>query len=206
MTNSSKISRVSKEELAQASASLFASQNLTENEKISNSNKLRSYIEKLSNEEIKSFFEPYGYVSHKKYKDENNESFAHIICSDFEVILNDFDVAVLCYPTAKKTSAFDYPAFLNYCNETDTAPEQAISDIVVAGLMTPRFPSYAEKRKKYKDEKTQNAFRSLPKEMKPLLKTLNEKTLAENSLMENKGKYGIFDAEEFFKTSYGENK
>lgn len=206
MANSSKISRVSKEELAQASASLFASPNLEKPEQTLNSAKLRSYIEKLSNEEIKNFFEPYGYISHKKYKDENNENFAHIACSDFEVILNDFDVAVLCYPTAKKSSTFDYPAFLKYCNETDTAPEQAISDIVIAGLMTPRFPSYAEKRKKYKDEKTQNAFRSLPKEMKPLLKTLNDKVLAENSIMENKGKYGTFDAEEFFKTSYGENK
>ena len=36
------------------------------------------------------------------------------------------------------------------------------------------------------------------------IKSLNEKVVAENTLMENKGKYGTFNAEEYLKSTYGE--
>ena len=50
----------------------------------------------------------------------------------------------------KKTdSDFDYPAFLTYCDSIDKAPEEAIADIITSDFLTPRFPTYAEKRRKH---------------------------------------------------------
>ncbi len=203
-----KVSKVSREELAQASASLFGvPQKTSAPAKPVEKRTDHSYIKKLSNDEIKNFFKGYGYLSHQKYKDDSDVDFAHIVCENFEIILNDFDLAVICKPEAASASSnFDFPAFVSYCNSVDVAPEQAIADIVVSDLMTPRFPSYAERRRKHKDAQARDAFANLPKSMRILLKPLNEKVMAENSMMENKGKYGTFNAEDFLRTTYGEEQ
>ena len=203
-----KVSKVSKEELAQASASLFGvPQKKSAPDQAGEKQKQRSYVSKLTNKELKEFFSQFGYVSHQKYQDETGADFTHVTCENFEVIFNDFDMAIICNPASVKSeSDFDYPAFLTYCDSIDKAPEEALADIVTADFLTPRFPSYAEKRRKHKDEQARNAFAALPKSMRIKLKSLNEKVATENALMENKGKYGTFDAEEFLKTTYGEGQ
>ncbi len=208
MANSRNVSKVSREELAQASASLFGiPQKKSVPDKSQDQPKQRSYISKLTNKELKEFFSGFGYIAHQKYQDENGVDFTHVTCENFEVIFNDYDMAVICNPAnTKSNSGFDYPAFLTYCDSVDLAPEQAIADIVTADFLTPRFPSYAEKRRKHKDAQARSAFESLPKAMRMKLKSINEKIAAENALMENKGKYGTFDAEEFLKTTYGEGQ
>ena len=208
MAKNRNVSRLSKEEIARASASLFGMPQVKSTPTGADERpKQRSFLAKLSNKEIKEFFSGFGYISHEKYKDENNVDFTHVTCENFEVIFNDFDFAVICNPSnTKSDSDFDYPAFLTYCDSVDKAPEEAIADIITADFLTPRFPTYAEKRRRYKDEQSRNAFESLPKSMRMKLKSLNEKVAAENALMENKGKYGTFNAEDFLKTTYGENQ
>lgn len=207
MSKNRNVSKLTKAELAQASAMFFGMpQTKTTPVDAENKPKQRSFLAKLSNQEIKEFFSKFGYISHEKYKDENGIDFTDVVCENFEVIFNDFDFAVNCNQSNKKTdSDFDYPAFLTYCDSIDKAPEEAIADIITSDFLTPRFPTYAEKRRKHKDEQARNAFAALPKSMRIKLKSLNEKVGAENALMENKGKYGTFDAENFLKTTYGEN-
>ena len=208
MANSKNVSRLTKEELARASASLFGipqkkSVPVSADEKP----KQRSFLSKLSNKEIVAFFTDFGYLAHEKYQDENGVDFTNVVCENFEVIFNDFDFAVICNPKEGATgSTFDYPAFVTYCDSIDKAPEEAIADIITSDLLTPRFPSYAEKRRKHKDEQARNAYAALPKSMRIKLKSLNEKVVAENALMENKGRYGAFNAEEYLKTTYGEGQ
>lgn len=208
MANSRNVSKISKEELAQASASLFGvPQKKSIPASTGETTKKRSFLSKLSNKEIVAFFTDFGYIAHEKYQDENGVDFTDVICENFEVIFNDFDFAVMCNPSSSKVqSTFNFPAFLQYCDTVDKAPEEAIADIITSDLLTPRFPSYAEKRRKHKDEQARNAFAALPKSMRIKLKSLNEKVVAENALMENKGKYGAFDAEDYLKTTYGEGQ
>ena len=192
MANSKNVSRLTKEELARASASLFGiPQKKSVPVSADGKPKQRSFLSKLSNKEIVAFF----------------TDFTNVVCENFEVIFNDFDFAVICNPKEGATgSTFDYPAFVTYCDSIDKAPEEAIADIITSDLLTPRFPSYAEKRRKHKDEQARNAYAALPKSMRIKLKSLNELVVAKNALMENKGKYGAFDAEDYLKTTYGEGQ
>ena len=208
MANSRNVSKLTKEELAQASASLFGiPQKKSVPASTGETTKKRSFLSKLSNKEIVAFFTDFGYLAHEKYQDENGVDFTNVVCENFEVIFNDFDFAVICNPKEGATgSTFDYPAFVTYCDSIDKAPEEAIADIITSDLLTPRFPSYAEKRRKHKDEQARNAYAALPKSMRIKLKSLNEKVVAENALMENKGRYGAFNAEEYLKTTYGEGQ
>lgn len=208
MANSKNVSRLTKEELAQASASFFGvPQKKSVPAEYGEKQKQRTYLSKLSNKEIVEFFKDFGYIAHQKYQDDNGVDFTNVVCENFEVIFSDFDFAVICNPKESTSSSpFDYASFVKYCDSVDKAPEEAIADIITSDLLTPRFPSYAEKRRKHKDEQARNAFAALPKSMKIKLKSLNEKVVAENALMENKGKYGSFDAESFLKTTYGEGQ
>lgn len=201
-----KVERVSRKDIVEArtGADFSASKNTVKTSKKSGEQNL-PYVLKLKEKDIVNFFKKYGYIGHEIISDESGAAFVQVNCENFDVIFNDYDVAVNCLPEYSSTlSNFDFEAFVKYCKTIDVPVEQAIADIIVADFLTPRFPSYAESRKKHQDEKATLAFAELPKNMKSLVKTVQEKAYAENKLMANKGKFGTFDAEDFMKTTYGE--
>lgn len=200
------VQKVSLSDIASArgGTGFSASKNSAKTEKKADTQNL-PYVLKLKEKDIVNFFKKYGYISHEVVSDGAGTAFIQVNCENFDVIFNDYDVAVNCLPEYSSTlSNFNFEAFVKYCKTIDVPVEQAIADIIVADFLTPRFPSYAESRKKHQDEKATLAFAELPKNMKSLVKTVQEKAYAENKLMANKGIYGTFDAEDFMKTTYGE--
>lgn len=201
-----KVERVSRNDIVKArSGANFSAEKNDTSKRGKQSKKELPYVLKLKEKDIVDFFTKYGYINHEVFSNDAGTAFIQVNCENFDVIFSDYDVAVNCYPEyASMTSDFDFGAFVKYCKTIDVPVEQAIADIIVADLLTPRFPSYAESRKKHQDEKVAIAYAELPKNMKRLVGSVQEKTLAENKLMENKGKFGTFDAEDFMKTTYGE--
>ena len=101
-------------------------------------------------------------------------------------------------------SEFDFNKFVKYCKAIDVPVEQALADIITTDLLIKRFPAYAEAKGKNKQQQIDEAFAELPKSMKKQLATLNEKAIADNKTMINKGVFGSFDKDVYMKTTYGE--
>lgn len=165
----------------------------------------RSYVSRLKNHDIVTFFANYGYINHEKFQDEAQKDFVRVSCENFDVIFSDYDIAVQCFPEFMSTgSKFDFAQFIEYCKAIDVTPEQAISDIIITDLLTAKFPSYAESRNVHKDNKSLSAFVKLPNSMRKLVKSVQEKVMAVNKLEGNKGKYGSFDIEHYSPNPHGE--
>ena len=199
--------KVSLEEILKARGSAdFSVKEFAEKSSKIASTETSAFTDKLSDKEVVAFFTPFGYINHEKVKDSANSSFYHVNCENFEVLFNDFDAVVTCFPQyATFTSDFDYAKFARYCESIDTTPEQAIADLITADLFTPRFPSYAEKRRLHKSNQLNDAFYGLPAAMQKLLHSVNSKTRVDIKTMENKGKYGVFDEILYYGGVTGDN-
>ncbi len=202
------IQRVSRDDIAKArgGADFSAHRYSSEAPKSSShaSNKNLPYVARFKDAEIVNFFKKFGYLSHERFESQSGTNLVRVNCASFDVIFSDFDMAVNFYPESKvQSSDFDFDSFMAYCTSNDLAPEQTIADIIYTDLFDAKFPSYAEARQAHKDAAAHDSYAALPKTMRPLLKSAQEKLLAVNKLEGNKGKYGYFDADRFKGT--GEN-
>ncbi len=205
-TSIARIQKVSFEDVKMArNGANFSADEKTLKSRTKTSSEDRSYTSKLKNTDIIKFFINYGYINHEKFQDEAKKDFIRVSCENFDVIFSDNDIAVNCYPEFMSTSSkFNFSEFEKYCKAIDVNPEQAISDIIINDLMVSKFPSYAEHRNKVKDDRAVAAFVALPRNMRHLVKSVQEKTTAVNKLEGNKGKYGSFDLENYSSNPHGE--
>lgn len=203
-----KVSKISREDLAAArQSSGFSVPATAEAQEPKIARKKLPYTQKLTDKEIQDFFTAYGYINHERITDGAGNSYIHIDCENFEALVGEFDIAVTTYQQPDYNpilSEFDFNKFVKYCKAIDVPVEQALADIITTDLLIKRFPAYAEAKGKHKQQQIDEAFAELPKSMKKQLATLNEKAIADNKTMTNKGVFGSFDKDVYMKTTYGE--
>lgn len=197
-----KVQKVSRDDIVKArgGANFSAEKVSTSPEKKSakRASETLPYVLRFKDSDISNFFDKYGYINHERFQDAAGTNFIRVNCENFDVIFSDFDIAVNCYPEYDTmTSDFNFKKFMEYCKANDIAPEQTIADIIYTDLFGAKFPSYAEIRQAHKDNIAHASHSALPKNMRKLLKSVHEKVLATNKLEGNKGKYGVFDVEQF---------
>lgn len=205
------VEKVTREEIARASADFYAAQKTTQNVQQPSQAKpttdKRSYVARLRTKDMEQFFSKFGDVQELyRYnnKDTNGDT-VYVCCDLFEAFFTDFDFAVSILSSENVNDAFDMKALVDYCNTTDLPVEQAIADMIAFDLFGAQFPSYNEELEKHRNKKTSNAFEKLPKSVRSAMRTVHEKQLAENANVGNKGKFGNFNAESHLKSTYGEN-
>jgi hypothetical protein len=133
-----KVERVSRKDVVEArtGADFSASKNTVKTSKKSSEQNL-PYVLKLKEKDIVNFFKKYGYIGHEIISDESGAAFVQVNCENFDVIFNDYDVAVNCLPEYSSTlSNFDFEAFSKYCKTIDVPIEQAIADTRKKGKQT----------------------------------------------------------------------
>lgn len=203
------IEKVSREEIAQASADFYAAQKTRYNSQNNESSKPifpKTYVSRLNTKDIEDFFSKFGNVrTLYKYKDPSDKDYVFVDCETFETLFSDFDFAVIYHPNSTNNSTFDFDALVDYCNTTDLPVEQAIADMIAFDLMASNFPSYPEELEKQRNKKSCDAFSKLPKSVRMAMKTVHEKQLAENANVGSKGKFGTFNTDAYFRNTYGEN-
>lgn len=158
----------------------------------------KAYVERLSDQEIVDFFKPFGFIAMIR---ENFNGFPaiEVVCEDFDVGFNDYDVAVnldFAGTSSNPNNPFDFEAFEDYCNSIDTTPEQAIAEIIRIRLLGQRFHSYGKNYETKKQEQRKNSFSTLPKSMQKLFSEVNEKREAEITATANKLAYGTYQPEQ----------
>lgn len=204
MERKNKGKQLSREELAAIKNRVPAQKTAkAETEKIPENKKHRSFISKLKDTEIENFFERFGYLSHERLTDKQKNDYLHIVCENMEVIMNDFDIGVTFYPELTSISKFKYNEFQNFCRVLGISETKAMADIITSQLMTPRFPSYAEKRHEYQTNLISDAANNMSVGTRSVLSPLIDQQIAEANMMNNVGKYGTFDIETFFNNKYG---
>ena len=200
------VQHVTREEIAQASADFYSAQKSNSAPAVQEpaSQKSRSYIERMRTKDLEQFFAKFGDTkSLYKFKDESGKDFVYVDCGKFKAYIQDFEFAVKYDKDAKVDSTFDFDALEQYCNTTDLPIEQAIADMIAFDLIGSIFPSYAESLQKHRDKKANDAFARLPKSVRMAMKTVNQKQLAENNSVGNKGRYGDFNVENHLKNTFG---
>ena len=200
------VQHVTKEEIAQASADFYAAQKSNSAPAVQEpaiSQKARSYVARIRTKDLEQFFAKFGDNTLYKFKDDKGTDFVYVDCGKFKAYIQDFEFAVKYDKNAKTDSTFDFDALEQYCNTTDLPIEQAIADMIAFDLMGSLFPSYAEALQKHRDKKANDAFARLPKSVRMAMKTVNQKQLAENNSVGNKGRYGDFNVENHLKNTYG---
>lgn len=199
------VQKVSREDIAKArnGAAFSVSKESSDASKINpQSRKGLSYIARLKDDEIAKFFAQFGYLNHERFDSQTGVNLVRVNCAKFDAIFSDFDIAICLYPESRIPSEnFDFDSFMAYCTSNDLAPEQTISDMIHTDLLGAKFPSYAEARQTQKDATANASYMALPKSMRPMFKSINEKLLATNKLEGNKGRYGSFDSDKFKGTS-----
>lgn len=165
---------------------------------IDKSEQKKSYVEKLTDKEITDFFQPFGFIAMIR---ENFNGFPaiEVICEDFDIAISDYDVAVnfdIDKSSINPKNPFDFESFVEYCNTIDTTPEQALSEIIKINLLGQRFHSYGRTYEQKKQQQRKNAFESLPKSMKKLMKVVDEKKEAEISASATKLAYGDYKVDQ----------
>lgn len=168
------------------------------------------YIKKLKLAEIEAFFDKFGVQACAKIPNEQDPKFVFVTCDDFQVVFSDYSFVFdfntgLLNRDESTTPKFDMAAFKNYCDLVERTPEQVISEIMTVELFGQRFPSYAENRKRVKNEENRLAFETLPKSMRKSLKTANEQKENEIASTFNKLYYGDYAGDPYMMGS-DENK
>ncbi len=164
-----KVERVSREEIAQASAMPFSVAAATAKTARTSpeATAKKSYISRLKPSDFTSFFDKFGLLDHYIYND-GSKDMASIHCRNFSVLMSDFEYGIMVHGHSNNDGlAFDYEAICEYCSQTDTPIEQVISDIIAFDFMGGRFPSYPEELQKHRDKKSRQrifkASKSNPK-------------------------------------------
>ena len=204
------VEKVTREEIAQASADFYATQNTTtvnENTTQTRQQANKSYVSRLRTKDMEQFFSKFGevYELFRYNNKENGKDTVYVCCDPFEAFFTDFDFAINILTSDEANETFNMKALVNYCNTTDLPVEQAIADMIAFDLFGAQFPSYNEELEKYRNKKTSTAFEKLPKSVRTAMRTVHEKQLAENANVGNKGKFGNFNADSHLKNTYGEN-
>lgn len=165
-----------------------------------NSSQPQSYVSKLKDDEIISFFKPFGYLK----MDRQNEStdgmipMVGVYCKNFLITFSDYDIFVnfnipeLPIETQEK---FDFNSFVEYCEAIETTPEKALSDIIQIQLLGQRFHSYQKNYVQRKQKERKTAFENLPKPLQKYMQTVDEKREHEIDGMQNKLMYNSFSGD-----------
>lgn len=174
--------------------------------------KHNDYVKKLKDDEIKKWFEPFGYVLHKF-----ESGFLIVICKDIACLLNDYELILknLNDPNDYSTDAiikdeelnkimfakskFNFSNFVKACDEMDIDSSQALEEYVAIKL-SERFPSYSAERKKYKDDKTKQALKDYEKtgadkKLVELMSEIKDRQDMVHEVTHNRGYYGTYKPE-----------
>lgn len=176
-----------------------------------------NYINKLKKEEIAKWFEPFGYVSHKRH-----DGFADVRCKDFEVVFNNYELVLeesdMLDPMVLANSVnnedellelfdklsnmnFNFDKFSETCEEMDMTPAQVLEEYVAIKL-SERFPSsYPAERKKYKDSRTKKALNNFKtsgadEKLVDLMSEIKDRQFNMHEITHNRGHYGTYKPDE----------
>lgn len=152
----------------------------------------KTYLSRLKDTEIAEFFKPFDFISFNRGEEIGFNNMAVVVCNNFSVVFTDYDIIVQFFNPTLPNSSFDLNAFLDYCESINTTPEKAMADLVQINLLGQRFHSYNKNFTKIKQDERKLAFNSLPKSLKPMLKTLDQKREHELDGISTKLSYGDF--------------
>ena len=164
------------------------------------------FIKQLKLSEIEKFFEKFDVIACAKIPNEQDPKFVFVSCRGFNVVFSDYSFVFdfnggMIEPENETKPKFDMEAFAKYCELTDQAPDQVISELMAVELFGQRFSSYAPRRREIKQKENKIAFKALPREMQKTLKTVNEKQEQAIDATYNKNYYGNYDITSMMSTS-----
>lgn len=153
----------------------------------------------LKNDEIVKWFAPFGYDYHEIVTEvDSNSEFLCVVCEDFAILFNDFELFMEELPQSKEESArgFDFVKFKEHCFHQNRTPEQVLNEYV-KDKMEKRFTSYAENRHAYDENKLKKLKEdrkkaNFPKEIDNLFASLAEKDRAILDMEENRIRHGKY--------------
>lgn len=161
------------------------------------------YISRLSMKNLEDFFRPFNINTIQKYPDEKNPEFIFVSCENFDATFNDYEMAFqITSPidsSMKSSGDFDFYAFLTYCDEIDTYPDQAMENLIATELLGKRFESYATDREKFKNKVADSAFAKLPKATRRILRPVDDSLRNEITGIKNQSIYGTSNIEEIIR-------
>ena len=197
-----KVERVTTSEIQEAR------KQISYNTQSSSTNNKNTYISKLEDKKIKSFFIPLGYIAHERFNEEQIGDYIIVLCNDFTTIFNDMTVDTtfednsVLIPEGQEKNEFKFDDFIKYCALTGITPEQIIAKSISTNLFAQRFTSYAKDKKKFDEANIQISFRQLPSELKNVLSSIREQQEASITSEFNKTMYGYANIEEQLRQSY----